>query len=887
MSEKGDIHMKYRTSSEMRQLFLNFFAEKGHKIEPSSSLIPNNDPSLLWINSGVAALKKYFDGSEVPPARRIVNAQKSLRANDIENVGVTARHHTLFEMLGNFSIGDYFREEAMAFAWEFLTDEKWIGFAKEKLYVTVYPGDDETYKIWHEKLGLSPEHIVFCEDNFWEIGEGPCGPCTEIFYDRGAQFDGNTDKSELYVGGENDRYIEIWNIVFSQYNAISGVARDEYEELPAKNIDTGMGLERMVCILQDGQTNFETDLFLPIIHKIEELSKTNYFENKEEIKTIFKLIADHLRALVFAVADGALPSNEGRGYVIRRLLRRASLFAQRIGLKKPFMFQLVDTTIQTMQPYYDYLLEKQDLIVKIVLAEEEKFLTTLTDGAQKLAEIIEKTKEKTISGHDAFMLYDTYGFPLELTIEICAERGYEVNVEEFDTAMQKQKERARSARQNISSMHEQHEVLQNFMTPSAFIGYEQTMGIEIQPIYILKDDVSVLQLEEGEEGMVFFNQTPFYAESGGQVADVGIISSNTAIARVLNVKKAPHGQHMHQVKVMNGQIKINQPYEATVDQSLRKLTERNHTATHLLQLVLRKVLGTHIEQAGSSVDAQRLRFDFTHFEAISPIQLKDIMLQVNEYIYQGLSVHTKEMPIEDAKKLGAMALFGEKYGDIVRVVQAGESIEFCGGTHVSNTAEIGLFKIISESGIGSGVRRIEACTSKKAFELFMNIEMIAEQAKEVFKKKKIEELPQAAQQQLEQMQMLERKVSNFQEVALKAEILEQLEKQKTMNEKQFLIFSLSQANIQELKIAVDILKSLTTTYNALFYSYNEKQTNIVVATNQNDISAKKIIQSFNVEFGTKGGGSDKLAQATAKQQISELMFHDILKSYFKSSQNML
>lgn len=705
--------MKYMTGSEIRSMYLNFFKSKGHMIEPGAPLVPVNDPTLLWINSGVAALKKYFDGREIPNNPRITNAQKSIRTNDIENVGKTARHHTFFEMLGNFSIGDYFRQEAVTWGWELLTSPEWFGFDKDLLYVTIYPNDQETYDLWI-KLGVKPEHIVKLEYNFWEIGEGPCGPNTEIFFDRGTKYDPeNIGIRLLEEDIENDRYIEIWNIVFSQFNSKEGLDRSEYPLLPNQNIDTGMGLERMACVLQGVETNFDTDLFMPIIKKTEEISGVKY---TEETGIAFKVIADHVRTVTFAVADGALLSNEGRGYVLRRLLRRAVRYGKNLGIDRAFMYELVPVVADIMKDYYPYVCDKVELVQKVIKSEEDRFRQTLADGEKILTDLMAKSENKTINGKDAFMLYDTYGFPYELTLEYAEESGFTVDKDGFDAEMEAQRERARNAREDVASMQSQNEALMNFKDESTFVGYTQlsTTG----KVILLLQNGEVVDSLTGQ-GQVILDVTPFYAESGGQVADTGVITSTHATVEVLDVMKAPNGQHLHTVNV-DGTLSLNDEVTSQVTAHARLALTKNHTATHLLHQALKDVIGEHANQAGSLVSAERLRFDFTNMQGLTHEELQRIETIVNEKIWASLAVEVSEKSIEEAKAMGAMALFSEKYGNTVRVVKAGEySIELCGGCHVSNTSEIGLFKIISESGIGAGTRRIEAVTGQAAFE-YMN-----------------------------------------------------------------------------------------------------------------------------------------------------------------------
>lgn len=706
--------MKRLSGSEIRRMFLEFFKQKGHKVEPSASLIPVDDPSLLWINSGVATLKKYFDGTLVPENPRITNVQKSIRTNDIENVGKTPRHHTFFEMLGNFSIGDYFKEEAITWAWEFLTSPEWIGFDPDRLSVTIHPDDEEAFKIWHEKIGLPEERIIRLEGNFWDIGEGPCGPNSEIFYDRGEKYGNDPNDPELYPGGENDRYLEVWNLVFSQYNHNPD---GTYTPLPKKNIDTGMGLERMASILQGVETNFETDLIKPIIDATVAMTGKPYKQNREH-DIAYNIIADHLRTIVFAIGDGALPGNEGRGYVIRRLLRRAVRYGRELGLTEPFLYKLVPVVGDIMGDFYPEVVERREFIQRVIRTEEERFMETLAEGLEILANMLEEAAaagQKQLSGKQAFLLYDTYGFPLDLTVDYAAERGFTVDEEGFEREMEAQRARARAARQDVDSMKVQGGVLEQLPEGGEFAGYTEPQ-IEARVVAIVDGEQMVDVAGPGKQVLLMLDKTPFYAESGGQVADVGTITAPGLRLVVEDVQKGPRGQHLHRVRVEEGTVRVGAIVTATIDEQRRRATEKNHTATHLLHRALKNVLGEHVNQAGSLVAPDRLRFDFTHFGAMTEEELQRVEQEVNEQIWKNIEVTTMYKPLQEAKAMGAMALFGEKYGEIVRVVQVGDySLELCGGCHVRNTAEIGLFKIVSESGIGSGTRRIEAVTGQQAY----------------------------------------------------------------------------------------------------------------------------------------------------------------------------
>ena len=744
--------MKNLKSYEIRSMWLNFFKEKGHYIEPSANLIPNNDPTLLWINSGVAALKKYFDGSENPPFKRITNAQKSIRTNDIENVGHTARHHTFFEMLGNFSIGDYFRQDVLPWAFELLTSEKYFAIPLDKLYITYHPTDKETYNLW-VKLGVSPTHLVPSEHNFWEIGEGPCGPNTEMFFDRGEKYDpDHLGEKLIFEDLENDRYVEIWNIVFSQYNAEKGKDRSEYKELPHKNIDTGAGLERLACIFQETETNFETDLFMPYI---EEISKVSKFPYQGEYKTSYRVIADHIRACTFALSDGATFSNEGRGYVLRRLLRRAVRYLRKLGINEPFLYKLVYKVAENMSSYYPYLLSTEDKVSKMIKNEEEKFAKTLQSGESMLREILNSTDGKLISGKIAFKMYDTYGFPVELTQEIVEEANKEVDLDEFNQEMEKQKLRAKQARNNLQSMSTQLIDLMNFTDKEEFTYDYQPLKAKV--IGLFKNGEKVTSLDE--EGEIIFDRTNFYATSGGQIHDVGTIENSTTLLEVTDVIKAPNKQHLHLVKVKYGEVSLGDEFTLQVDIKLRKQTMANHSCTHLLQKALQVVLGEDVHQEGSNNNANYLRFDFNYDSKITNEQLNRIEQLVNEYILEDLPCKIEYLSKEEATKLNAMHLFNEKYGDIVRVVSFGDvSKEFCAGTHVNSTGEIGLFSITYEQSIASGIRRIEGKTGVNAYKQLKEKELLLNQSSELLKCGN-QELPAKITSLLNEVSLLNKKVN--------------------------------------------------------------------------------------------------------------------------------
>lgn len=858
--------MKQLTSSEVRQLFLDFFKQKGHQVEPSASLIPVDDPTLLWINSGVATLKKYFDGRMIPENPRITNAQKSIRTNDIENVGYTPRHHTFFEMLGNFSIGDYFKQEAIEWAWEFLTDEKWLGLNPELLSVTVHPEDEEAFLIWKDIIQLPEERIIRLEENFWDIGEGPSGPNTEIFYDRGEAYGNNPNDPELYPGGENDRYLEIWNLVFSQYNHNPD---DTYTPLPKKNIDTGMGLERIVSVIQGTKTNFETDLFLPIINEVENITSIKYGDN-DLTDTAYKVIADHIRTVAFAVGDGALPSNEGRGYVLRRLIRRAVRFAKQLQIEKPFMYQLVDVVGDIMKDFYPEVKEKRDFIINVIQKEEERFHETLNDGITILESIIndEQAKQSTvIPGKEVFKLYDTYGFPKELTEEYVAEFGFTIDEAGFEQEMELQRERAREARQKVDSMQVQDDVYQSLTVSSEFVGYD-TLQL-MTTIEAIIEDKQLVNESTADEVLVVLAKTPFYAESGGQIADTGTIMTEMTMAQVLDTQKAPKGQHLHRVKITKGQLKVGDFVDVNVDDTKRRFVEKNHTATHLLHQALKDVLGQHVNQAGSLVTAERLRFDFSHISAVTDDELKLIESKVNQKIWETIPVSTGLYPIEEAKEMGAMALFGEKYGDIVRVVQISDySLELCGGCHVKNTAEIGVFKLISESGIGAGIRRIEAVTSKGAFEYTNEREQVLTESAQLLKTKptqvneKVEALFQELKQVKRENESLMQKLSNNEA----SEILGKVEE---INGVRVLAEKVNVSDMNQLRSMVDDLKQKLESGIILLAAVNDGKVQLASGVSADLVKqgyhAGKLIKQAAEICGGGGGGRPDMAQAGGKK----------------------
>lgn len=875
--------MKNLKASEIRQNFIDYFVEKGHMVEPSAPLVPIDDDSLLWINSGVATLKKYFDGRETPKKPRIVNSQKAIRTNDIENVGFTARHHTFFEMLGNFSIGDYFKQEAIEFAWEFLTSEQWMAMDPQRLYVTIHPEDVEAYRIWNEDIGLEESRIIRIEGNFWDIGEGPSGPNTEIFYDRGDQFGLNDPKEEMYPGGENERYLEVWNLVFSEFNHNKD---HTYTPLPNKNIDTGMGLERMASIAQNVRTNYETDLFMPIINEVEKVSNKKYLEN-DAFDVAFKVISDHIRTIAFAIADGALPANEGRGYVLRRLLRRAVRFSQSLDINEPFMYRLVDIVADIMEPYYPNVKEKSDFIKRVIKSEEERFHETLEEGLAILNNLVAKAKVETkeISGKDAFKLYDTYGFPVELTEEIATQENLSVDMATFDAEMQQQRNRARQARQNSQSMQVQSEVLKNITTQSDFVGYD-VMDKATTITDIIYNGELVEEVEAGDSIHFVLKETPFYAVSGGQVADKGTISNENFEITVSEVTKAPNGQNLHKGEVQFGNVNTGAEVSASVNHTERRAIEKNHSATHLLHAALKEVLGEHVNQAGSLVEPDRLRFDFSHFGPMTEDEIDKVEHRVNEEIWNSIEVSIQEMSISDAKALGAMALFGEKYGDIVRVVNmAPFSIELCGGIHVNNTSEIGLFKIVSESGTGAGVRRIEAFTGKSAF---LYLESVQEKFNAVKSQVKVKSddqvLEKVVQMQLDEKELTKQLEQRNKEItSLKmGDITDQVE---DINGLKVLATEVEVANAKAIRETMDDFKSKLQDTVIVLVSNIDGKVSLVATVPQSltdKVKAGDIIKNMAPIVGGKGGGRPDMAQGggTEPENITESLL--FIKNYIKS-----
>lgn len=858
--------MKALKSYEIRQMWLDFFKSKGHLVEPSASLVPQNDKTLLWTNAGVTPLKKYFDGSVTPECRRITNAQKCIRTNDIENVGKTARHHTFFEMMGNFSIGDYFRNEVIPWAFELLTSEKWFAIDPDKLYITYYPTDKETLNLW-VKCGMNPDHMIPLEDNFWEIGEGPCGPDTEIFFDRGESWDPeHIGKRLLEEDIENDRFIEVWNIVFSQFNSKIGVDRKDYKELPAKNIDTGSGLERLCCVMQGTPTNYETDLFLPLINKVEKISGVKYTG-----QMAFKVIADHVRTVTFAVADGATMSNEGRGYVLRRVLRRAVKYAKSLGINRPFMSELVDEVINIMDPFYPYLHNQADIVKNVITQEETKFLSTIEKGESIFAQYAEKAKASNgqIEGADAFKLFDTYGFPFELTSEYAEEAGLSVDKDGFDKAMEEQKERARSSRKTLQSMKGQNEAWMKFNLESKFVGYD-TLRTTSKVIAVF-------------DNAVVLDQTPFYALSGGQVCDHGTIQG----VEVTDVVKMPNGQHIH--FLLENTFKVGDVVEAIVNKEYRDAIRKNHSSAHLFQAALQSVLGSHVHQQGSLDAAEFMRFDFNNYNNLTDEEILKVEDEVNTWIKEGHEVVTEVLPLEEAKKKHAMMLFDDKYGDTVRVVEMGVSTEFCGGTHVSNTKEIEDFEIVSIESIGSGIFRGTALTGKDAFENLQEslvnkrneLNTLLAKANSIVSEAKQKGIDLAFKDDFDMSNVRGyRFVLKFNEhIAYVSNLVKELDKE--FNNK------LSQQALSNLDSYKDQIEG-----NALFASEKDKDTNVLkdlasallnkyalevvfvsnvsgdkvtfVCASKGNINAGQLVKTAATVCGGNGGGKPTMAQAGGK-----------------------
>ena len=859
--------MKYRSTNELRQMFLDYFKSKDHMIEPGASLVPIADETLLWINSGVAALKSYFDGSVIPSNKRIANAQKSIRTNDIENVGKTARHHTFFEMLGNFSIGDYFKKEAIEFGWEFLTSKEWVGMDKDKIYISVHTDDDEAYDVWVNDIGVNPNKILKTEGNYWEIGEGPSGPNSEIFYDRGESFDPDHLGEKLFFEEiDNDRYLEVWNIVFSQYDAKANVDRKDYKELPQKNIDTGMGLERLACIVQEVETNFDTDIFQTIIREIEKYATVKYIDSNQES---FKIISDHIRTIVFALSDGAMFANEGRGYVLRRLLRRAVRHSKLIGVKENYLYKLVPIVAESMKDYYPYLIDKIEYNQKLILNEEERFMQTLVLGEQHLEDELKQVKDHLLTGEVAFKLYDTYGFPVELTEEIAAESGVMVDLEGFKVEMQAQRERARSARLESDSMASQSKDLIEFKTESEFTGYN-----------VLEDKAKITGLfvggesvEKTKENFTVFSmitdKTPFYAESGGQVGDIGyLLTNDNKRLNIIDTILAPNGQHLHLVE-NKIQVKVGDMVVLKVDKLRRQQIKRNHSSIHLVHAALMSILGDHVGQAGSFVNDKYARLDFNHFERIKDSQLDEIEKIVNDMINSASEVVTELMSIDAAKASGAIALFDEKYGDLVRVVTMGEySKELCGGTHVKNIAEIGIFKILSEESVGSGVRRLNFTTGQNVYKELLHVESRLENIQNQLQVKQANQVEAKVEDLLNENKQLQNQLEQYSEMKLDNEIIKL--KNNLIKKTNFNIVNkvYEDLDAKDLKYIADALRNEISNVLVILATTQKDKIVFVVAcdkeVNNLDINAGNIAKELAVFTGGNGGGRKDFAQSGGK-----------------------
>ena len=698
--------------NQLREMFLSFFETKGHLRLPSFSLIPQNDASLLLINSGMAPMKPYFKGEQEPPRHRVCTCQKCIRTGDIENIGKTARHGTYFEMLGNFSFGDYFKHEAIAWSWEFLTSPEWVGIDPDRLYPSIYVDDDEAFEIWNKEIGIPAERIFRFgkEDNFWEHGAGPCGPCSEIYYDRGPEY--GCGKPDCTVGCDCDRYMEVWNNVFSQFD---NDGEGHYTELKQKNIDTGMGLERLAVVCQGVDSLFDVDTVMNITHKVSELTGA-YYGKSHKMDVSLRVITDHIRSATFMICDGVLPSNEGRGYVLRRLLRRAARHGKLLGVNEPFLYKIIDTVIHENECQYPELREKQSYITKVVKTEEENFAKTIDAGMKIFGDLLAEHKangETVFSGADAFKLYDTYGFPVDLTIEMCADEGMIVDEAEFKKLMEEQRVRARKAREALGDLGWAGQEFGKEVPETEFVGYDRTES-EGTVVALVAEGEICGEVNEGMDAVVVLDRTPMYAEMGGQVADQGVMTADGMVFKVNNVLKNKGGKYMHYGKLLKGSIVLGDKLTVSIDTERRKAISRAHSATHLLQSALRLVLGDHVHQAGSLVEPDHLRFDFTHFSALTAEEIGQVNTVMADMILEGADIETKIMPFDEAKNLGATALFGEKYGDTVRVVKMGDfSMEFCGGTHLDNTAKVGMFVITSEGSVASGVRRIEAITGRE------------------------------------------------------------------------------------------------------------------------------------------------------------------------------
>ena len=850
--------------NELRELFLKFFESKGHLRLPSFSLIPKNDASLLLINSGMAPMKPYFTGEVEPPRSRVCTCQKCIRTGDIENIGKTARHGTYFEMLGNFSFGDYFKEEAIHWAWEFLTSPEWVGLDPSRLYPSVFagnettPADDEAFRIWHEEIGIPADRIFKFgkEDNFWEHGSGPCGPCSEIYYDRGEKY--GCGKPGCTVGCDCDRYMEVWNVVFSQFD---NDGEGHYAELKQKNIDTGMGLERLAVVCQDVDSLFDVDTVMRITNKVSEITHAHYGESHRTDVSL-RIITDHIRSATFMICDGVLPSNEGRGYVLRRLLRRASRHGKLLGVNDPFLFEVCDAVIGENEGHYPELREHQAYITKIIRLEEESFAKTIDGGMKIFHEMLLDHKdkgEKTFSGADAFKLYDTYGFPIDLTLEMVEEEGMDVDQAAFRALMEEQRVRARKAREALGDLGWAGIEFGKDVPETQFVGYDQEQVSDARVVAIVAEGEPVEEIVSGVEAIVVLDKTPFYAEMGGQVADHGVISADKVGFEVTDVQKNKGGKYMHYGRMTEGVLKVGDAVCAQIDFQRRKAIMRAHSATHLLDKALRTVLGDHVHQAGSLVEEDHLRFDFTHFSAMTAEELSEVSRVLNDSVLEGYDIETKVMGIEEAKKTGAIALFGEKYGDVVRVVDMGQgySVEFCGGTHLDNTAKVGLFHIDSEFSVASGVRRIEASTGRRALEVMNRSQDMLFQAAAALKVKP-NELREKAGQMAGEIRELKQAIEKLKAREFISQADQFLLNAKQVKGLKVVSFSKNDLSADDLRKMGDFLRDKAPDVAALLASVNgEKITFLAVCGKEavaRGVKAGDIIKAIAPICGGKGGG---------------------------------
>ena len=844
----------YHGLNELREMFLSFFESKGHLRLPSFSLVPQNDKSILLINAGMTPMKPWFKGEEEPPRRRVCTCQKCIRTGDIENIGHTARHGTYFEMLGNFSFGDYFKHEAIAWSWEFLTEV--VGLEPDRLYPSIYLDDDEAFDIWNKEVGIPAERIFRFgkEDNFWEHGSGPCGPCSEIYYDRGPEY--GCGKPGCTVGCDCDRYIEIWNNVFSQFD---NDGHGHYTELKQKNIDTGMGLERLACVCQNVDSLFDVDTVMNITHKVSELTGAHYGETEKRDVSL-RVITDHIRSATFMICDGILPSNEGRGYVLRRLLRRAARHGKLLGVNDPFLYQVVDTVIHENEGQYPDLREKQTYITKVIRTEEENFGRTIDGGMKIFSDLLAEHKqklEKIFSGADAFRLYDTFGFPIDLTMEMAADEGLSVDENAFQKLMKEQKERAREARKALGDLGWAGVEFGKDVPATEFVGYDHS-ECDAKIVAIVADEELREEVAAGAEAVVVLDQSPFYAEMGGQVADHGTITADGVVFTVTDVQKNKGGKFMHYGRLAQGVLHVGDTVHAAIDMERRKAIQRAHSTTHLLDAALKKVLGDHVHQAGSLVEPDRLRFDFTHFEAISPKELRQVEELVNDAILEGYPVVTEVLPIEEAKKKGAVAMFGEKYGETVRVVEMSDfSVEFCGGTHVDNTAKAGPFRIKSESSVASGVRRIEATCGKLSLKAMESSQGVLNRAAQ-FLKTAPSGLLERMEQQANEMKQLRQALEKFKAEASLGEARQFLASAKTVKDLHVLATTRSGVDTAELRTMGDFLRDKDPKAVAVIASINgEKITFLAVCGKEavaRGIKAGDLVRHVSAICGGKGGG---------------------------------